>query len=368
VRTSPLTEDELSRLVVARDRWLAAGVSTESADRPTANAAVAEAYAAIGEPSPAIAWLDSPLAGVVGSWMVRTALTNIAKPGPKDPALRDQLRDQLGDQLGGQLRDQLGDQLRGQLRGQLRDQLWGQLRGQLGGQLGDQLGDQLWGQLRGQLWVALYGQHDLPWLAFYAFPEAELQVTYKPDVHRLLAAETAIAESSGWWWPMKGVCILTERPTVLHRDAQGRLHCGTGPAIAYPDGWGVHAWHGLRVPPDLLDGWDHRRILSEPNTEVRRAAIEVGWDRFVLDAGLTSVHEAADPGNPGQRLALYDVPQQIYGVPVRVLLCTNGSPERDGTRHRFGLTVPASIGDAVSAGAWTYGLDAKEYAGMERRT
>ena len=62
------------------------------------------------------------------------------------------------------------------------------------------------------------------------------------------------------------------------------------------------------------------------------------------------------------------MPQQIYGVPVRVLLCTNGSPERDGTRHRFGLTVPASVDNAVSAAAWTYNLSAEEYAGMGRRT
>jgi hypothetical protein len=123
------------------------------------------------------------------------------------------------------------------------------------------------------------------------------------------------------------------------------------------------------VSPDLLAGWDHKRILSEPNTEVRRAAIEVvGWDRFIVDAGLTSVHEAPDPGNPGQRLALFDVPEQIYDAPVRVLLCTNGSPERDGARHRFGLTVPASIENAVSAAAWTYNLPANEYAGMKRRT
>ena len=80
------------------------------------------------------------------------------------------------------------------------------------------------------------------------------------------------------------------------------------------------------------------------------------------------LHSSDDPGNPGQRIALYDVPQQIYGVPVRVLLCTNGSPESSGERHRFGLTCPASIDNAVSAAAWTYSLTAEEYAGMERRT
>ena len=59
---------------------------------------------------------------------------------------------------------------------------------------------------------------------------------------------------------------------------------------------------------------------------------------------------------------------QVYGEPVRVVLCTNGSPERDGIRRRYGLTVPADMPDAVTAVAWTYDLSAKQYALCERRT
>ncbi len=219
----------------------------------------------------------------------------------------------------------------------------------------------------------MYGQHDLYWLAFCRWPEDELGVQYEPWASRALAAEISIATSSGWWWPMRGVCVLTERPTVLRRDAEGRLHSEDGPAIAYPDTWAIHAWHGLRVPPDLIAGWPLERIMAEPNTELRRAAVEViGWDRFVVAASLSLVATAADPGNPGQQLALYELPDrlQVYGrTRVRLLLCTNGSPERDGTRRRFGLTVPAEIDDALSAAAWTYPVvSRKQYAGMARRT
>jgi hypothetical protein len=51
-----------------------------------------------------------------------------------------------------------------------------------------------------------------------------------------------------------------------------------------------------------------------------------------------------------------------------VLLATNGSPERDGTRRRYGLPVPADMDTAVHAAAWTYGLDAVQYARLARRT
>jgi hypothetical protein len=51
-----------------------------------------------------------------------------------------------------------------------------------------------------------------------------------------------------------------------------------------------------------------------------------------------------------------------------VLLVTNGSAERDGTRRRYGLPVPVDVPDAVAAAAWTYGLRREQYARMARRT
>jgi len=124
------------------------------------------------------------------------------------------------------------------------------------------------------------------------------------------------------------------------------------------------------IPADLIegDGWDVARIMREPNAEIRRCAIErLGWPQFITDAGLTQVGACvADPGNPGQTLALYDVPQQVFDEPVRVLLCTNATVERDGERHRFGLTVPATTKDPIAAAAWSFGITAKEYGALQR--
>jgi hypothetical protein len=97
--------------------------------------------------------------------------------------------------------------------------------------------------------------------------------------------------------------------------------------------------------------------MREENVEIRRCAIErLGWDRFIEDAALQQVGVTVpDPGNPGQELSLYDVPEHMYGdARVRVLLCTNGTEERDGTRRRFGLTVPAEFAHPIAAAAWAY--------------
>jgi hypothetical protein len=149
--------------------------------------------------------------------------------------------------------------------------------------------------------------------------------------------------------------------------------------LAYPDGWGFYAWHGRRVPGWVILGPSTEAITAEENVEVRRCAIEaLGWDRFIAEAGLVPVAagqsknlaaaHVPDPGNPGQHLVLYDVPERLWGSRIRLLMCTNGTPEPDGTRRRYGLKVPAHISDPVEAAAWTAGLGKEEYARMVRRT
>lgn len=92
-------------------------------------------------------------------------------------------------------------------------------------------------------------------------------------------------------------------------------------------------------------------------------------DQFTADAQLTQVGSPVpDPGNPGQHLVLYDVPERLWGSRIHLLMCTNGSAERDGTRRRYGLTTPADINDPLAAAAWTARLSRDEYALMVRRT
>lgn len=213
--------------------------------------------------------------------------------------------------------------------------------------------------------AVIYGQHDATYCAWVE-AMASIGVTGLEG----FAGNIAVARNAGWWMAYDTTVILTDRPAELHRDALGRLHSETGMAIKYRDGWGFYSWHGRRVPEWVILNPTPANIAAEENTEIRRCGIEaMGWDNFTRDSGLKAVAaNVPDPGNPGGELALYEVPSDLWGGDIRLLLVTNGSAERDGTRRRYGLTVPVTVDSPLEAAAWTAGLTGDEYALMARRT
>jgi hypothetical protein len=58
----------------------------------------------------------------------------------------------------------------------------------------------------------------------------------------------------------------------------------------------------------------------------------------------------------------------VLDLPVRVLVCTNATTERDGSRHTFGLTIPTDCRTALSAAAWSFGLTEQQYKELVRAT
>ena len=151
------------------------------------------------------------------------------------------------------------------------------------------------------------------------------------------------------------------------------MHNEHGPAISWRDGWALHFVHGVRVPAWVIEHPERitpQLILAEPNAEVRRVMIErYGWGRLVEGPGFRLIDEAPDPANDPHTIRLYELPaglRDVLGTPVRLIVVHNATPERDGTRRVFGLTVAASHTDAVAAAASTFRLSKTEYLALQR--
>jgi hypothetical protein len=140
----------------------------------------------------------------------------------------------------------------------------------------------------------------------------------------------------------------------LQRDRQHRLHCETGPAVAYPDGWELYFWHGQQIPGSFIrkrDELDPALALTWHNLEHRRVLCEIiGWDRVLQRVGTRVIHDSGDP-SIGTLLEC-DLPGvgRLHFFRVRC-----------GTGRTFVLSVPRGCRNAREANAWTYGLQAEQY-------
>ena len=285
---TPAQADELPRF---RDEWLQVGLSTQRVDRARSTAAIKALYLAAGKDEPDVWHFDSPAQCCLALSLIRNNLG--ANLGAN---LRDNLWDNLGDNLGdnllanlrANLRDNLRDNLlanlRANLRDNLRDNLWDNLRDNLW----DNLRDNLWDNLRANLGDNLYestpfwGGQDAPWLAFYQFGQ-KIGVTYSRQEH--FDAYIEYARSSGWMFAFKGIAFASDRPCVIKKDGNTRLHCETGPAILFTDGYAVHAWHGQNVPAAWIENPHQltaKEALGQENTSLRIAAMQiVGWPKMI---------------------------------------------------------------------------------------
>jgi len=163
--------------------------------------------------------------------------------------------------------------------------------------------------------------------------------------------------------------MVSDRPRVLKRDAGGRLHSDSGPAIAYRDGWSLYFWHGLHIPrshewvieqsgkltPDAIE--------AEPNAELRRVMLEVfGFENYLAQRKAKVIAADELHGQPRRLLEI-----NVGGEKLQVTEVHNGSLEPDGTRRRFHLGAardprtrkpPRTPHEAV---AHSYGIAPKHY-------
>jgi hypothetical protein len=198
---------------------------------------------------------------------------------------------------------------------------------------------------RDALLDVILGQQEAAWLAAFDAQSPEL------------AGLDQVARSAGWWWAFQRVAVLCERPVSVHRDNLGRLHQGDGPALSFPDGFGVHSWRGMPIPAEVaaqLPNLNVEQIRSEENAEIRRVMLEhFGYSRYLKESGARQAH--SDEYGILWRIALPD------DEPLVMVEVQNATPEPDGTVRTYFLRVPPATRTAHEAVAWTFGLTGEEY-------
>lgn len=151
--------------------------------------------------------------------------------------------------------------------------------------------------------------------------------------------------------------LASERPVTLLLDERGRLHSHKGPAIAYSDGWGIYASHGVRLEPWVIDEpakITPKLIDEEANAEVRRVMIErFGAPRYMREGGAILVHE-------DKRGKLWRK-ERAGDTSLDMIEVVDSTPQPNGEAKTYYLRVKPGSKTASAAVAWTFGLESRQY-------
>jgi hypothetical protein len=341
---TPAQEAEARRFA---DAYIQQQLSTEPVDERAAEAWLKHAYALEGLVAPQdLRWVDGPLqllalldAANLGERMTDHLLDRVWANSQTSVAVlvMESLRKSVGKRLRKRVEDVIGFRVKELVEERVGDLVWASV------QASNQEREWHFWSSDGDSVRAYEEASDF---AVYQFYHTYLA----PNAFHALACFNELV--SGYWLGTDGAVIL-RRPRRLCLDLEGRLHSATGTCLEYHDGWGLYAWHGVRVPerviltPEQLTRQDWREA---ENVEVRRVVQERMGERFVAELGGTVIDRG--PRGTLYEVALLDDPEEV----ARYVQVRDGSTER-----QYVLRIPPTIQTADEAVAWSFGMSVEEY-------
>lgn len=134
-----------------------------------------------------------------------------------------------------------------------------------------------------------WGQQDSFWVSYYKFAEA-IGVKNKEKDQILLDLFNDLCQSCGWLFCYENEILICNRPSKVNLNENRVLHCGSGPAMEFRDGFKIWALNGIRVTQYIVETpsekLDVSLIATEKNVELRSEILKkIGVDRYVIKAG-----------------------------------------------------------------------------------
>ena len=414
-RIDSLTDAQRGQLDAWADRWIEMGLRTGAADRELFESSVRSCYQFAAIPFPdVVVWVTSPMvlslaapAAALAIELVeaeqRGTLTAGTSSHAVDGAVAEAVRVAVGVAVDGAVDGAVGGAVDGAVDGAVREAVDGAVgeavRGAVAGAVRGAVDGAVDVAVAGAVDVAVDGAVDVAvdvavgeavgavirrswhkrmggqlwaggWYwggAWTSFFREVCHLELPGDTWDRARAYEGTIQSACWWWPHRRFVMVCERPVAIHRELTNpdvergwgshRLHCDDGPAVVWPDGWGVWAWHGVRVPQHVIDRPDTitaADVLAEPNAEVRRVMVErMTPERFLADADARPVQQD-DYG----KLWRIDLPDD---EPLVMVELENSTVEPDGSTKTYYIRVSPQCQTALEAVAWSFDLKPDDY-------
>ena len=343
MKINSITPEQAARFHEWVAKWVDIGLSTEPADFERAEAAALKVYALCKMKKPkTVLRVDSPFSSARAG---KAALAMLNKDSSLSSALAYNVSHQV---LG-----RVGSKVESAIEFRVKSEVWSEVGHHVWSRVESQVWSPIWSKVSSQVGPLSYNfrsgnSWSSGWCSYVSFIRDVLG--WEDPVLQRFSIYEELASSCGWVWWDEDVLVISDRPKTLKLDTEGRLHCENGPSIEYRDGWALHNWHGVSIPGEWVTGKkpSAQDALSWKNIEQRRAACEiVGWASIIQELKVTKIDEDDDPE---------------IGTLLEANLPGSGRQRflqaRCGTGRMFTMLVSLDSGDtALSANAWTYGLD-----------
>jgi len=241
-----LTQEQEAQMEKYKQDYLAYGRCTDRIDKASTEKAINDIYVELGKPEPLIIYCKSIMAMYLTVNVERNIGENIVQ--------------NIWQNIGQNIWENLRENIVQNIEENIERNIWQNIRQNIGRNIEENIEQNIWQNIEenirrniGQnLEDTLWGQHSAHWICYYIVFRDILKLEYNEKDERLLNNLDILVKSCCWWIPFDNVCIVSDRPSELKLDAQGRLHSDKDMCIKFVDGWGFHAIHGVRVPEEMI--------------------------------------------------------------------------------------------------------------------
>ena len=352
-----LTPEQEALIPVVRDEWLNLfrDEGPKRMNRPVVEEGIEWLYGLAGLDKPRLVFVESPMGCQLAPHFFRQMGKDdgLDKINVEDSVM-DSVRDSVMDSVGHSVGRSVGRSVRDSVWDSVRDSVRRSVRASVG----RSVRASVWDSVRRSVikyepfsWCCF--AYDSDWAAFYSYWE-RIDIFKHEGFERYIKYLKATPFMAVL---LEGLAVVCEPPQYIQRDGEGRLHCETGPALEWLDGFKLYFWHGVEVAEDLImhpERVTREDILSEDNAEKRRCIMEKLEGRFAELLGLETLNIGVLNGSEVMLLRTKEKDDIVddYLYFVRVLCPSTG--------RMYHLPIPEHS-DALDGLAWTFGLDKDGY-------
>ena len=368
-----LTPEQEALIPIVRDEWLNLfhDEGPQRMNRPDVEEGVEWLYGLAGLDKPWVVFVESPMGCQLAPHFFR-------QMGKDDGLDKINVEDSVWRSVGRSVGDSVWRSVRRSVRASVEDSVGRSVRRSVRNSVEDSVGrsveDSVWRSVGRSVWdsvrrsvrasvedsVIKYVRfswccfaYDGDWAAFYSYWE-RIGIFKHEGFERYIKYLRATPFMAVF---LEGLAVVCEPPHYIQRDSEGRLHCETGPALEWLDGFKLYFWHGVEVGEDLImhpERITREDILSEGNAEKRRCIMEKLEGRFAELLGLETMDIGSLNGREVMSLRTKEKDDIVddYLYFVRVLCPSTG--------RMYHLPIPEHQ-DALDGLAWTFGLDKEGY-------